>query len=179
MPIAVVTDEMPLFLRLALPLLAIACSAADIGTRVSASPPTLSTRPSVEPSSSPMVAWEDSVVSRLQAVGIYAQSVGDSRFAGVLGPLLPARVFRIGPRTWGGADILFLETPRDIRVCASPGSSPGRTIYATFVSGEQTSTSDAGQYVAHLVSSQFFVMAWDEEAAAALQRGLGVMPARC
>lgn len=125
----------------------------------------------------PVLPQETTVAGALQSIGVTAEFVGASRFASALGSPLPARLFRIGPHH-GGADILFLDGPRDIRVCASAGS-PGRTIYTIFVDGRETARQDSAQYVAFLVSAQYFVMAWSEATTSAVQSGLGVAPARC
>jgi hypothetical protein len=161
-------------------LAACSCSADQVSTaapsstigRVASAPPT-------RPSDLPVLPEEGVVIRSLGTVGVSAQVVGRSTFESALGTPLPARVLMTGPRE--GADILFLDAApniHDIRVCASPGS-PGRTIYTISVNGLRTSSNDAGQYVAYLVSSSYFVMAWDEPTSTALQRALGVLPARC
>ncbi len=140
--------------------------------RVASAPPT-------RPSDLPVLPEEAAVIRSLGTVGVSAQVVGRSHFESALGAPLPARVLMTGPRE--GADILFLDGApniHDIRVCASPGS-PGRTIYTISVNGLRASSNDAGQYVAYLVGPSYFVMAWDEPTSTALQRALGVVPARC
>lgn len=167
--------------RFALPLLALvtaACAQETVGSAGTSATPTPVASVQVRPSDLPVLPQEEAVVRGLRTVGVSAQVVGASKFANALGTPLPARVVRTGAGPRAGADVLFLDTPRDIRVCATPGS-PGRTVYKVFVNGQQTSTNDAGQYVAYLVSSQFFVMAWDEEATDAIERGLSAAPARC
>lgn len=143
-----------------------------IGRRVASAPPT-------RPSDLPVLPEEGVVIRSLGTVGVSAQVVGRSTFESALGTPLPARVLMTGRRE--GADILFLDAApniHDVRVCASPGS-PGRTIYTISVNGLRTSSNDAGQYVAYLVSSGYFVIAWSEPTSTALQRALGVAPARC
>jgi hypothetical protein len=123
---------------------------------------------------------EETVLRAFQAAGIPIQTVGASKFADALGPIRPARVFMVAAGS-RGADILFLDAaPPNLQVCAAP-SPPGYVRYTVSVNGQRASSGDSpeGKPVFYLVSSQFFVIAWDEATSAALQRGLGVAPARC
>ncbi len=137
-------------------------------------------RPSREPGDLAQLPQEETVLRAFRAAGILVQTVGQSRFADTLGPIRRARVFIVdaGSR---GADILFLEAlPPTLQVCATP-SPPGYVRYTILVNGQRASSGDSpeGRPVYYLVSSQFFVIAWDEATSAALQRGLGVAPAGC
>jgi len=122
--------------------------------------------PLVRPSDLPLLPEEQAVIDGLKTIGVSAEGLGYSHFERALGPALPARVFTLGE--YGGADVLFLDAPRDVRVCASAGNQ-GRLVYKIDVNGQEASSLDAGQYVAYLVSRQFFVIAWDERAASMFQ----------
>lgn len=162
--------------------IASACNGSS-SVSVTASPattPASSAQPSREPRDLQQLPGEEPVLRAFQAARITVQTVGASKFADALGAPRPARVFIVAAGS-RGADVLFLDPPSSaVRVCASP-SPPGYVRYTVLVDGQRASSGDApeGKPAFYLVSSAFFVVAWDEATSAALQRGLGVTPARC
>lgn len=169
---------LPLVIALAI---ASACDGSVRSASATASPtPVLTAPPSREPRDLAQLPQEDAVLRAFQAAGISVETVGASKFAGALGAPRPARVFIVAAGS-RGADVLFLDaTPANLQVCAAP-SPPGYVRYTVSVNGQRASSGDApeGKPEFYLVSSSFFVIAWDEATSAALQRGLGVSLARC
>jgi hypothetical protein len=158
-------------------LLVAACS----GPVVPATTPAPS--PSREPAGLAVLPAERAVLDAFGAGGLTIRTVGGSKAEGLLGQVLPARVFIVtsGPVAGGfgqGADVLFLP-PRfgTIEVCSRPGAAPGRTIYTLFVDGRKTSDADSAAPVYYLVGTEYFVIAYDPRARDALEHGLGLKPA--
>jgi len=169
---------LPLVIALAI---ASACDGSARSASTAASPTAvLTVPPSREPRDLAQLPQEDAVLRAFQAAGISIQGVGASKFADALGTPRPARVF-IAAAGSRGADVLFLDAaPANLQMCASP-SPPGYVRYTVSVNGQRASSGDSpeGKPAFYLVNSSFFVIAWDEATSAALQRGLGVSPARC
>src|SRR5205814_1483278 len=114
------------------------------------------------------------------------RTIGGSTAEGALGVLLPARAFIVspGPPTGGfgvGADVLFMKGAGlgTVSVCEVSPSGPGRHSYVTSVGGQRVGSSDAVAPVYHLVSSDYYVIAYDSATRDALQRGLGLAPTTC
>lgn len=177
-------DVIRLCALVALLPLVVACVGGEgrsASATASATPaPLPSAQPSREPRDLPQLAQEDAVLRAFQAAGIPVQTIGASKFADALGAPRPARVFIVAAGS-RGADVLFLDAaPPGLQVCAAP-SPPGFVRYTVTINGQRASIGDVpeGKPVFYLVSSQLFVIAWDEPTSAALQRGLGVAPARC
>jgi len=169
-------------------ILVLAAAFAGTGCSTTAAGPTVTTanatatagaRPSREPANLVVLPQEQAVLDALTAAGVAVRLIGESKFAGDLGVMLPARVFIVTAGSHG-ADVLFLpaQSLGDIRVCAAPGTS-ARTRYTVSVNGQRVSGSDAGQLIYYLVNSQLFVIAYDTRTSDALQRGLGLTAARC
>lgn len=164
-----------------LAVLTSACAASVPATpSASASPsPTAVALPSRAPASLPELSWERQIVDGLRAEGVEVTLVGGSKFEGLLGALLPARVFIVRPGAGGeGADVLFLDRPmEEIRVCSSPGER--LVTHSIFVGGRLVSRGEATQDVRFSVSDRYFAQAFGERFDQALRRVLGTSPARC
>jgi hypothetical protein len=120
-------------------------------------------------------------MSAFARAGMPVRMIGASKFEGMLGSRRPARVFTAAA-SWGagGADVLFLDDPiGDVRVCATPSTTSGWTIYTIFVDGRQVDRTEAGQVVIFSIGPGFFVQAFDTKTSDALRQGLGLDAPRC
>ncbi len=134
--------------------------------------------PARQPRDLPTLPQEAAVLSAFADAGIRVQTIGGSVSGGLLGTQLPARSFIVVPGQ-AGADVVFLDgAPRDVRVCAAPGSA-GRTLHSITVNGQRATDVDAGQTVYFASGSTYFVEAYDPETYDALRRGLGLTAPRC
>lgn len=133
------------------------------------------TIPATRPADLPVLAQEDQVVAAMDRVYVVATAVGSSRYDRVLGPALPSRVFDL---RGGTADVLFLDAPRDIHVCAA-ATPQGQLVYRISVDGRDTSSIDAAPPIAFLVSRELFVIAPDERAASMFQLAMDLGRAPC
>jgi hypothetical protein len=134
-----------------------------------------------EPTDLPILPGESAVVSAFARAGMPVRMIGGSKFETLLGGRRDARAFTAAAE-WGagGADVLFLEDSiDDVRVCATPGTTTGRTVYTIFVDGGQITTVDAGQLVIFSVGRGYFVLAFDVRMSNALRQGLGLDAPRC
>jgi hypothetical protein len=120
-------------------------------------------------------------MSAFERAGMPVRRVGPSKFEGILGSRRPARVFTAAA-TWGagGADVLFLDDPiGDVRVCATPSTTTGWTVYTISVDGRQVDRTEAGQLVLFSIGPGFFVQSFDTATSDALRQGLGLQAPRC
>jgi hypothetical protein len=134
-----------------------------------------------DPADLPVLAGESAVMSAFARAGMPVRMIGASKFEGMLGSMRPARVFTAAA-TWGsgGADVLFLDDPiGDVRVCATPGTTSGLTIYTVFVDGTQVDRTETGQLVLFSIGPGFFVQSFDMATSDALRQGLGLTAPRC
>jgi len=134
-----------------------------------------------DPVDLPVLPGESAVVAAFEKAGMPVQMIGSSKFEGMLGSVRPARVFTAAA-TWGagGADVLFIDDSiPDIRVCATPGTTTGWTIYTIFVDGRQVDRTEAGQLVLFSIGPGFFVQSFDTRTSDALRQGLGLDAPRC
>ena len=134
-----------------------------------------------DPADLPVLPGESAVMSAFARAGMPVRMIGASKFEGMLGSMRPARVFTAAT-TWGagGADVLFLDEPiGDVRVCATPGTTSGWTIYTVFVDGKQVDRTEAGQLVLFSIGPGFFVQSFDTATSDALRQGLGLTAPRC
>jgi hypothetical protein len=148
-------------------------------TQPAASASIAAPRPSREPADLAELPDERAVLTALDAGGLRVHLIGGSKDEGILGTLLPARSFIITAGS-AGADVLFLRGRGvgPINVCAAPGST-GRTVYFVYVAGQRTVGIDAGQAVYFLISSDYFVTAYDRTTRDALAGGLGLVAPDC
>jgi hypothetical protein len=134
-----------------------------------------------DPADLPILPGESAVMSAFARAGMPVRMIGASKFEGILGLRRPARVFTAAA-SWGagGADVLFLDDPiGDVRVCATPSTTSGWTVYTIFVDGRQVDRTHAGQVVIFSIGPGFFVQAFDTKTSDALRQGLGLDAPRC
>ncbi len=134
-----------------------------------------------EPADLRILPGESAVMSTFARAGMPVRMIGSSKFEGMLGSRRPARVFTAA-ETWGagGADVLFLDDPiGDVRVCTTPSTTSGWTIYTIFIDGREVDRTDAGQVVLFSIGPGFFVQAFDSKTSDALRQGLGLDAPRC
>jgi hypothetical protein len=134
-----------------------------------------------EPAGLVVLPGETAVVSAFARGGMPVRMIGASKSEGLLGTRLPARVFTAAT-TWGagGADILFLDgSIGDIRVCATPATTNGWTLYTISVDGLPVQKIEAGQLVLFSIGPGFFVQAFDTRTNDALRQGLDLEAPRC
>ena len=147
---------------------------------------TVSGTPAREPITLAQLSWESTVLDAFRAGGLSVRTIGGSTEEGALGVLLPARAFIVspGPSTGGfgaGADVIFVKGAGlgAVGVCESQPSAQGRHSYLTYVGGKPVRSEDAVAPVYHLVSAEYYVIAYDAATRDALQRGLGLLPTTC
>lgn len=140
----------------------------------------------VQPSTLVQLSWEGAVIDAFRAGGLSVRTIGASKDEGALGVLLPARAFIVssGPASGGlgvGADVIYVKGAGlgAIAVCEVAPSAQGRHAYVTSVGGQRVGSEDAVAPVFHLVSSDYYVIAYDTATRDALQRGLGLAQATC
>jgi hypothetical protein len=123
---------------------------------------------------------EQAVIAALTAGGMRVELIGGSKAEGILGARQRARVF-IGTIDGGrtGADVLFLEAPLNVRICAAGGPTPGFATSTIFVNGRQVGGIDGTRTTSFAVSDRYFVMSTDVRVRDALQRGLGLSVPNC
>jgi hypothetical protein len=138
--------------------------------------------PTREPATLPELPWEREIVDGLRREGIAVTLIGGSKFAGELGPVLPARVFIVRAGAGGeGADVLFLDgTMGDITVCTSQKEpQTNYWSYTVSVDGYVASRGEGTQRVLHSVNDRFFVIAIGDRSDKAIRKVLGTTPPRC
>jgi hypothetical protein len=137
--------------------------------------------PSREPASLPELHWERLIVDGLRAEGIQVTLVGGSKFAGELGPQLPARVFIVRAGAGGeGADVLFLDRPMgEISVCSTrPDATRSYWTYEVSV-GDRVVSRGEGQHIRFSVNDLYFVHAIGARMDEAIRKVLVTSTARC